>query len=438
MYSISVKNISALISFRKLGNFINDQLYINSFFIILTKVLVILMGFVFWTVAARFYTIEQVGLAVALISASNLILMFSMLGFDISIIRFLSTYDKEKVFNTCLMIVILFAALIGIFYILAIKVISPDLSFIQNPAYGTVFLFFVIASSAITITANAFIALRNAKYNFFQNLILASKIPMLIPLVFMGYFGIIGAIALPYVLVCIMLIFTLNKMIRFNFKIDKTFIEKSFKFSSSNYITNLLYCIPIFALPILILNLLGGAEAAKFYIAFTIGNFLHQIPEAIGTSLLVEGSHGRSLRENVIKAMVATYSIQVPGLIAIFLFGTYILGVFGSQYVEALDLLKLIALSSIFYTIFTLFLSVQNVRMRIRSIIKINLLRFAMISVLSYFFITDFGLIGASYVFNVSYALLSLVIIAITIKENWTRTDFQYKKILEKIIAWGS
>ncbi len=46
------------------------------------------IGFIFWIVAAKFYSTEVVGITTALLSSITLITMFSFLGFDQSIIRF--------------------------------------------------------------------------------------------------------------------------------------------------------------------------------------------------------------------------------------------------------------------------------------------------------------------------------------------------------------
>jgi hypothetical protein len=54
--------------------------------------------------AARIYSIEDVGITTALISSLNLITLFSLFGFDYSLIRFLPISNNRKVYNTCLVI----------------------------------------------------------------------------------------------------------------------------------------------------------------------------------------------------------------------------------------------------------------------------------------------------------------------------------------------
>jgi len=73
-----------------------DPLYKNSFFLMATGGLGGVLGFVFWIVAARFYTPSEVGIASALIAAMMLLGTFSRLGFDIGIIRFLSAEEDKR------------------------------------------------------------------------------------------------------------------------------------------------------------------------------------------------------------------------------------------------------------------------------------------------------------------------------------------------------
>jgi len=370
----------------RLFGYAKDPLYENSLYITLARILNVFCGFLFWNIAARYYSIESVGVATALISSLNLVILFSRFGFDISIIRFLPINDKNKVFNTCLTITTTFSFIVGIIYVTCIKFFSPGLSFIQAPKFAIIFIIFVVISSITLIMGNAFIAMRKAKYYFLQNVFMASRVLLLIPLVFLGSFGIFGSVGIAYFVAAFFLYLVLKKFLVFNLKIDKNFIRKSFKFSFMNYISNIFFAIPTLILPIIILNLLGGAEAAKYYIAFAIGNLVLIVPTALTTSLFVEGSHGESLRKNVIKTGLGIYSFLIPAVIFIYFFGDFLLGLFGKDYVEALELLRLITLSSLFVAIYSLFIPIQNVRMRVESIVKLNFIRLLVGIFLSLYF----------------------------------------------------
>ncbi len=397
----------------------NIQLYKNSFYLVLTKSLIVAMGFIFWIVAARFYAVNDVGLAVALISSTAIIIQFSTFGLDFAIIRYISSYDKNKVFSTCLIITTISAAMIAVVYILFINIFSPSLSFIQTPLYAMFFIGFVAVNSIVLITGNTFVALRKSEYSLAQNLILALRLALLLPFAFLGAIGILASAGVAYIAMCIFVIYFLSKLVKFNLKVDIDFINNSFKFFSGNYLANILYNGFYTVLPILVLNILGVEESARFYIAFTIATFFFTIPYTIGTSLFVEGSHGESLKVNVLRAGAAIYAVLIPGFIFIYFFGGYILSFFGNDYVGSIDLLRLISFSSFFFAIYALFIPIQNVMMNVMSIVKINLATLVILLTLSYIFMHMFGVNGVGYAFMLTFAAMGLVIIGMAKVRNW-------------------
>jgi len=86
----------------ELEEYLRDPLYKNSFFIMLTSISNAGFGFIFWMLAVRFYSTADIGLASAIISTMGLIFMLSLLGFDISLVRFLPEREDKKLINSCL------------------------------------------------------------------------------------------------------------------------------------------------------------------------------------------------------------------------------------------------------------------------------------------------------------------------------------------------
>ena len=79
-------------------------LFKNAYFLMFSSLTSAGSGF-FWLIAARFYSTADIGLASAIISAMGLISMLSLLGFDISLVRFLpEREDKQELINSCLTI----------------------------------------------------------------------------------------------------------------------------------------------------------------------------------------------------------------------------------------------------------------------------------------------------------------------------------------------
>ena len=404
---------------REINQKLKDPLYRNGLFLISIRVLNVLTGFIFWILAARLYSINDIGLATSLISSLGLVILFSGFGFDSSIIRFLPLNDKNKVINTCMIVPASFSLLIGLIYIFSISVFVPSLTFIQQPFYAVIILFFLLMESIITTTGRAFTALRRADYYLLQNIFLAPRILFLFPLIFLGSFGIVLSLVLANLITVFFAFILIGKFIEFRFKIDMKFIRESFRFSSGNYISSILFAVPSLILPVIVLNLCGGAEAAKYFIAFTIGNIVLIVPDALSASLFVEGSHGESLREIVTKTAKAIYIVLIPAVMAVYFFAYPLLLFFGKNYVDALELLRLLAITSLIVALFSLFTSIQNIRMKVESLVELNIIRFILLMGLSYIFILKFGIIGIGYAWMLTYLIMGLRIIQIMVKENW-------------------
>ncbi len=413
-------NSYLVLNCRGIKRLASDPLYRNSFFMAFGNVFNAGCGFLFWMVAARLYTVEQAGLATALISSLGLLLIFSKLGFDYSIIRFSSSEDRRRVIGTSLTITTTFCIFAGAIFILLAGFISPALLFLSEPRYAMAFLLIGAASSVVSIIGVAFVASRKADYCLFQNLFLALRIPLLIPLAFLGVFGIFGSLGLGYLFAsCFGLMALQRGVISIPIRVDFDFIKRSFRFTSWNYVSSMLSAAPNLIIPIIILNILGEAEAARYYIAFTICGLAFIIPDSLGTSLFVEGSHGEVLKNSVFRAGGASLTLLVPVVLVLFLFGDRILELPKEEYVQAFDLLKIIALSSFPVAIYSLFIPIQNVRMRVESIVMLNALRCTLLLGLSYILMLWYGILGAGYAWLTTYLILALAIGWMVMREGW-------------------
>jgi len=84
---------------KELKKHLSDPLFKNACFLMFSSLTSAGSGF-FWLIAARFYSTADIDLASAIISAMDLISMLSLLGFDISLVRFpREREDKEIIDN---------------------------------------------------------------------------------------------------------------------------------------------------------------------------------------------------------------------------------------------------------------------------------------------------------------------------------------------------
>jgi O-antigen/teichoic acid export membrane protein len=215
------------------------------------------------------------------------------------------------------------------------------------------------------------------------------------------------------------IVYLLGRFVRLRLSVDREFVKTSLQFSFGNYIAQLFLNFTYLVLPMMILAILGPDEAAKYYIAYTIGNFLLQVPDAVGMSLFVEGSNGESMRKNVLRAAAAMYAVLIPGVIFMFLFGGRLLALFSKDYTESITLLRLFALVSLFFANYCLMVPVQNVRMNVKRIMHINVIIFVLFLGMSYLFLTHIGIVGVGLALLLTFMIVDVIIIGLAKVEGW-------------------
>jgi O-antigen/teichoic acid export membrane protein len=401
-------------NYKEIKNHLKDPLYKNSVIILITMVLSGLFGFIFWIIAAKFYNPDNVGISTALISVVSLISVLSYMGLDQSIIRFFPDGNKLKILTTSTIVITISTIIFGIIFVAGINIWSPKLVIIQD--YLLPFFISLIAFSLTQPTAQAFIALRESKYYFYQNIVLGSRV-VLIFLPFLGKMGIFLSFGISSVIAIIFSFYFIYKfkLEKINHEgylsIDWDYIRESFKFSAGNYFFVILFTLPAYILPIMVLNVLGSEQTAYYYIAYTIGSMLFMISAAFGLSLFVEGSHGESMRKNTLKSSFAIFLVLTPIAAILYLFGDYFLGLIGTSYINGYDLLKTIVVSSFFYAICMIFFSVRRVQKNMGDLILISSIIFFLLLGLSYPLMIKFGIIGVGYASIITYFVASVIIL---------------------------
>lgn len=401
----------------KILNQVKDPLYKNSFYLILSSLIAAGLGLIFWIIAARLYTPEDLGLATAIISAVGFITLLSRLGFEQSIIRFFPERDKNEVFSTSLYITTIFSILIGCIFIIGIPIWSPKLYIV----YSIIPLFLIVLTinSFYSIATTALIALRRASIVLLQNVMNGTRFLFLFIFVSFGAVGIFGSVGIALfiaLLIPVVLFFHHNLHLG---GLDIGFIRNSLHFSVGNFISTLFLTLPIQILPIIILNLEGPKEAAIYSITFSISSLLMVIPNSFSMSLFVEGSYGRSLKRTAFKSFSIIFGLLIPSILFLFLFGDILLGIMGQEYIQGFFLMKMMAVSMVFYSFFIIFLSIKKVQKDIKGIMLFSGMNFLVILGLSYTFLLNFGVLSIGFAWLIGYIIICCVILIIVITKKY-------------------
>jgi O-antigen/teichoic acid export membrane protein len=386
---------------------LKDPLYKSSFFIVLTSISSAAIGFFFWIFAARLYSSEELGISVALISLMTFPISVSRFGMDQSLIRFLPKGDKNRIISTSLIVPTAIAMLFGFVILIGIDFFAPSVHIVSE--YALEYLMFLAAISLLGTAGQAFIAMRKSEYYFLQSLMVNSRILLIFPLVFLGSVGVFSAVGISSILGFLISMIILWKLGIKLTRPDRGYLRSSIKYSLGNFVSTLFMTTPSSIIPLLILGMLGAGQTAYYFIAYNFAVMIMIVPGAFSTSILVEGSHGESLRLSTIKSLRTTYMFLIPMAAIILIFGEYILGIIGKDYIAGFGVLSLMVLSTFFSTIYGFYFSIKQIQKKIRTMIALSALYFALLIGFSYSLI-GLGLVGVGYAYLLGCAILAIII----------------------------
>jgi O-antigen/teichoic acid export membrane protein len=372
-------------------------------------------GFFFWLINTKIFSTEDIGLATTLISVVILIGTLSQIGFDMAFVRYLANSNqRNETLNTGLILVGITAFFISILFISFVGIISPSLSFITGHLLIIiVFIIFCISFALSMLIDSIFLSDRQTKYTLITSVIF-STIKMLLPFAFIGYgaTGIFIAAATAHTIGFILsFAFLLRKSdYKPKFIIAKDVMNQVRNYCASNYIAGILNLLPTALLPIIVINHFGPKQAAYYYMAMMIGNLLYTIPWATTKSLFSEGSRDKqTINSNIQKSIKIIGVLLLPAIIVILIAGSNVLAIFGKNYSEeGISFLRLIAITGIIVSVYSIYGSLFKVREDLQSIILVNIFYAVIILALSYALL-PFGLFGIGVAWLIGHIIASII-----------------------------
>lgn len=409
---------------QRLRQFLATPLYSNALHLITSNTAVALLGFIFWVIVARFYTEAEVGYSSAIISATTLVAMLGLVGLDTSLIRFLPQSEKpQQLINSSFTLATLISLVIASIFVVTVDFWSPSLNFIKgNATFSVVFIAIAALYTLMCLIGATFIAKRKARLVLLTNLI-ASFLKIPLPILFALFFhsfGIVSSWGLALGIAVAISLFLFLPKLQSHYRpvptLNLSSIKHMWAYSGGNYLASLLAAAPSMVLPIMIVNLLGPEQNAYFYIAWVMATLLFAIPFGISYSLLAEGSHSSSqLREHVIKSLRFSFLLLAPAIISLILLGKWLLLIFGQSYsLNALQLLRILAISSLPLNINYIYVSILRVTHRIKELVVIwGFIAVAMLSA-SYLIMPVTGIIGIGYAWLGVHSIVAIYVLAVT------------------------
>lgn len=406
-----------------------DSLLRNSAYIMGTTVSTSLLGYLYWIVAARTYSVYDVGLASALIAAMTMASYLSNLGIGSSLVQTLprreSGYAWSLTLNAGMVTGILAALLIGSVVAVGLMSFSPQFSLVPNrPAYVAFFALGVALMTASYLLDQTFVAERAAGNMLARNTVFSLlKIPLLVLpiLAVVGAFGIVASWVLAAGAAVLLGYFLLRRLGRGHCLAARGMAGQMRGMLSSlagHHFINLGGIAPMYLLPVLVATQLSASDNAYFYTTWRLGGLFFMVSPAVAASLFAEGSYlgASDLGGKVRSSLLLIGALLVPVMLVFLLGGGYIMAMFGPSYPRhGLLLLMILTVSAIPDAITNVFVSVLRVRRLLPHAAALNVGMALLTLVLAFILLPPLGIAGAGWAWLIAQTAGSLVVLATVI-----------------------
>lgn len=418
-----------------------DSLFKNSIYLMVTNFITSIIGFIFWIIAARYYSSTDIGMTSALFSSMTLISMVSSIGLSRALIFYLPR-DKnaDKIIGSCITINILSSIIFSIVFLLGINIWSPELNKILNNLENiSIFIFITLSLSVSSLIGSAFSAGRRSSFQMIKESIYHSvKIFPLFLFINFGFIGILLSLGVGLFISIMVGCILIYKVWNFfpKLKLDPI-IKNMARFSAGNYVADILYNLPRLVFPIIILNILPAKFAGYFYIAIMMASLVYGISLSISVSLLVESSDKNKFWNNVNNAIIFNLIILIPSILLFMIFGKFVLNIIKPDYgTNATTTLIILAITGLPLSLVNIFNTVRNSQNRVSSLIKMNFIIAFITIILSIPLIKIMNIEGIAISYLIANTVGAIIIInKIKNPKEFTLDIFEgIKRILVKIL----
>jgi O-antigen/teichoic acid export membrane protein len=396
----------------------------NAVYLVANSGVTLLLGFVFYIVITRFYSVSDVGLGSALLSAWALLSFLGTLGFGYSTVRYLPvSNNKSRLLNFFFTISGLASIVACLIFLGGLSWWSPKLTFIcEDPLFFIMFVIFVTATTLNTIATQAFVASRRSGFTLSQGII-SSMLRLSLAIVLASVFGVFGIVASQGIAVilslAVCLLLFLSRVlpgyrpfpaIRAN---EPGGSRELVSYSLANYASEGLFSLPSWILPLIILNISGAEDSAYFYMAWTMSTVLLAIGIGISSSLFAEGSYeAKNISRNLVSSLKLIILLLIPAIVVLVLLGDKFLLAYGKVYsTQGTRLLQLLAVAALPASVNLIYLSLVRIEKQLKSLLLVSGVMAVGTVVLSCILLSRLGIMGA----GISWLAIQTALLLITL-----------------------
>lgn len=406
---------------KKLFQLLRIRLYSNALFLAANAGANSALGLVFWVLAARFLSVEDVGVGSALVSAAALLSFGSSLGLGYAMVRFLPTAGgrAQLLINSTLTLTGLISLAVGAVFILGMDWWAPTLRLVLNdPLDFMLFIALVTAGTANIIMRQIFVAFRRAGFALATGLIYGVTRAVLIAVIVItaANLGVLfcwaAAMVTTVVVGLLLLLRQLSPGYRPQVSLGERISSGMMRFSLASHLGDGVWFVPGWVLPLAVVHLLGAQAGAYFYTSWAMTGLLVNIPRAVALSLLAEGSRRQAaLSRHVLRSLKLNAMLLIPAVAVFFLLGDRMLLVFGEAYSTAgVHLLWILAASALPASLNQIYLGVARVQRNQKSVIAVSSAIMIGTVGLGYGLMPTVGIIGVGIAWLASHTVVAVAI----------------------------
>ncbi|NQV07411.1 phosphotransferase [bacterium] len=390
------------------------------------------IGALYWLVAARMYSAEDVGVNAALISAMMFLAKMAQLNLSNALNRFVpgaGPATRRLVLGSYAFAASM-SGIAAVVFILGLSWWAPDLSVIESSTGLVVgFVLATMAWSVFVLQDAALTGLRRSTWVPIENLIFGlAKIALLIVFVAIApRIGIFASWTVPlFALLLVVNRLLFRRAVPAHVEATRhrphTFDAGVIaRFAAADFMASLGWMATIDLLPVVVIALVGAEANAYFFLAWTIAYTLFLVSRSTGMSLIAEAAlDPAKLRSYSRKVLVQTSWLIVPLAAGLFLFAPLILGVFGADYSrEGTTVLRLLVASALPNIVISLYASVARVERRLLAMGVMYGILGTMVLTLSIVLTGPLGIAGVGWAWLVSTTTIAAVLLVTEMRLVW-------------------
>lgn len=376
-----------------------------------------LTGALFWLVAARIDTTDDVGRATALFTSILFISYLSGLGLQVSLARFAPDRSDEShgVFAWGVLATVVSASVVAGGYLLIVDTEATRALTDWQPVIGPILFVTSSVGAALTLIVDVrWMTVRRWSLVLGRITLvgLLRFALLLVPTSGSETVHLFAVAAAPLLLTGVAGVVFMTRVTGARHRLFPVPERRqaAVRYSAVNYLSTLAYQAPQFVLPVIVLLSVDPDQNASFYVAWGITTVTLYVPMAIGQALLAEGGKdGTELRGQVRVILVITTALMIAAATVTALGRELVTSVYGDDYADAARILPPLVAACIPWAITSVYLTEARVLHRHVDTVAITVSLTSAILVPALVLVPDDGLDGATTAFVVGNVVAAVV-----------------------------